>query len=324
MSMAFAMDSRSAAFPSQMSTGAKAAALVVSLALHASLLLFFVQPPVSGTPAAGLGGIEVGLGPAGGSPGGAVKAVEATETTKPVDDIAAASPVETAEPVTPVTDAVPPTPVQPTETVKAVEPMKAVEPVIAKPVEATTPREVVPPPPPKPVMAKPVPPKRQVAQTPAPRETPPAETQQAQPGPQASQAKPTEGAKTGESTVTGSAGQSGNSSAPTAGSANNTAGGGMPGSSKDYLAVIQAWLEQHKEYPRRAQLRRMEGTALIRFVMDRGGNLLSFRLERGSGYDLLDDEVKKMVQRASPFPPLPAEMQQAQLELLVPVSFFLR
>ena len=127
--------------------------------------------------------------------------------------------------------------------------------------------------------------------------------------------------------VAGSAGKSGSQDSQNAGATNSTsasAGGGMPGSSADYLALVQAWLERHKEYPRRAQLRRIEGTAVLRFVMDREGKVLSFRLERGSGHAVLDEAVREMVERASPFPPLPPEIHQANLELVVPVSFYLR
>lgn len=127
--------------------------------------------------------------------------------------------------------------------------------------------------------------------------------------------------------VAGSAGKSGAQDSQNAGTTNSTsasAGGGMPGSSADYLALVQAWLERHKEYPRRAQLRRIEGTAVLRFVMDREGKLVSYRLERGSGHSVLDEAVREMIERASPFPPLPPEIQQANLELVVPVSFYLR
>src|SRR3546814_21089932 len=40
-------------------------------------------------------------------------------------------------------------------------------------------------------------------------------------------------------------------------------GGGAPGAFVDYKAQLYAWLDKHKEYPRRARLRRQEGTALL-------------------------------------------------------------
>lgn len=88
--------------------------------------------------------------------------------------------------------------------------------------------------------------------------------------------------------------------------------------------ILLAHLEQHRRYPARARKRHQEGTATLRFVMDREGHVLSFRLERSSGYDLLDDEVLEMIRRAEPLPAIPAELGRDRLELVVPVRFVLK
>ena len=98
----------------------------------------------------------------------------------------------------------------------------------------------------------------------------------------------------------------------------------MPGASADYLALLRSWLERHKEYPRRAQLRRQEGTALLYFVMDRQGRVLSYRLQRSSGYPILDGEVEEMIRRAQPLPAVPSSFGGASLEFVIPVQFHLR
>ncbi len=124
--------------------------------------------------------------------------------------------------------------------------------------------------------------------------------------------------------VAGAGGKAGTEASPEAGSGDATSAGGIPGASADYMALLQAWLEKHKEYPRRAQLRRQEGTALLYFVMDREGRVITHRLEESSGHRLLDREVEEMIERAQPLPKMPDHMSQAQLELIVPVQFFLR
>lgn len=305
----------------RLSPRAKLAGLIASLAIHGSALAFFADfSEDKGTAQAGLGGVEVALAPIGGAPGSEARAVESTETVKPTETTETAKPVEAAEvpdvPVTPVEQAQPVDAVKPIEPVKPVEAVKPVETVKVReeptPVKAA---EVPPPPPPppvKPVVKKPEPPK---PVAPAPQQV-----ARAEPAPVQSEPAPAP-------SVAGSAGQSGTQASSNAGpatSASQSAGGGMPGSSADYLALVQAWLERHKEYPRRAQLRRIEGTAVLRFVMDREGKLVSYRLERGSGHSVLDEAVREMIERASPFPPLPPEIQQANLELVVPVSFYLR
>lgn len=99
---------------------------------------------------------------------------------------------------------------------------------------------------------------------------------------------------------------------------------GRPGADADYFAVILAWLEKHKEYPRQSQLRRQQGTAVLHFELDRHGRVLSYRIRTSSGFPELDREVEAMIKRAEPLPPMPADMVQARLELLVPVQFRLR
>ena len=99
---------------------------------------------------------------------------------------------------------------------------------------------------------------------------------------------------------------------------------GTPGAAKSYLSTVRAWLEAHKRYPRAARLRHHEGTVLLRFVLDRTGRVVSYQIERTSGFPLLDRAVEKLIQRASPFPAMPSDMEQQQLELIVPVAFSLR
>ena len=83
-------------------------------------------------------------------------------------------------------------------------------------------------------------------------------------------------------------------------------------------------LERHKRYPRAAQARRPEGVAQVRFTIDREGRVLSVRLDRSAGHEMLDEETLEMVRRASPLPTPPEEMKQDRIELVVPVQFFLK
>ena len=102
------------------------------------------------------------------------------------------------------------------------------------------------------------------------------------------------------------------------------AGSAKAGARKDYLASLQAWLERHKDYPRRARVRRDQGTALLRFVIDRSGRVLEYRIERSTGHALLDREVEAMIARADPLPPIPGTFGEDRLEISVPIAFVLR
>lgn len=97
-----------------------------------------------------------------------------------------------------------------------------------------------------------------------------------------------------------------------------------PDAETNYYAQLLAWLEKNKEYPRRAQLRRMEGVAHLRFVIDEHGRVMSHKIERSSGHGTLDDAVERMIARASPLPPIPPALGKSSLDVVVPVQFFLK
>lgn len=97
-----------------------------------------------------------------------------------------------------------------------------------------------------------------------------------------------------------------------------------PDAESNYYAQLLAWLEKNKEYPRRAQLRRMEGVAHLRFVIDERGRVMSHKIERSSGHDTLDDAVERMIAKASPLPPIPPALGKSRLDVVVPVQFFLK
>lgn len=100
--------------------------------------------------------------------------------------------------------------------------------------------------------------------------------------------------------------------------------GNLPDNTQDYAVTLLAWLEQHKEYPRRARMRRQQGRVLLYFVVNRQGQVLVHRIHEGSGYPALDEEVFDMIKRAQPLPALPSSIPNDTLELVVPVQFLLR
>jgi len=252
-------------------------ALAVALFLHvaAAALAFWspAEPPRGQARAAGTGGVEIALGPAGQAAGG----------------------LETVQAETPTEEA----PMPESEPEPAPEPAPEPE------------REPDPEPRPEPERG-PIPVEPPVA---APQAQSKADTQSKRdavkkPAPRAS--------------VAGAGGKTGSRQADNTGSGDNSAGGGLPGETRDYAATLLAWLERHKEYPRRARLRREEGTVMLYFLVDREGRVLEHRIEQGSGHPVLDAEVLAMIERAQPLPAMPAHMDKPTLELVVPVQFFLR
>jgi hypothetical protein len=62
----------------------------------------------------------------------------------------------------------------------------------------------------------------------------------------------------------------------------------------------------------------------FRWVRQAVHPVLHYELRQSSGHQYLDSEVIAMIERAQPLPPMPANMQEEQLKLVIPVEFFLR
>jgi protein TonB len=92
----------------------------------------------------------------------------------------------------------------------------------------------------------------------------------------------------------------------------------------DWRSRVVSQLQRAKRYPGGAASRREQGTVTLAFTLSRSGSVLARHIVRGSGHSELDQEVLAMVQRAAPFPPFPAGMNQPSVQLSVPVNFALR
>jgi len=63
------------------------------------------------------------------------------------------------------------------------------------------------------------------------------------------------------------------------------------------------------------------GTTLLRFELNRAGEVIASEISKSSGNTVLDREALELLHRASPFPPFPAEKPGARDSYLAPVAF---
>ncbi|RMH90733.1 energy transducer TonB [Lysobacter pythonis] len=92
----------------------------------------------------------------------------------------------------------------------------------------------------------------------------------------------------------------------------------------NWQGALLAHLERHRRYPREAERAGLQGTVYVRISVDRQGNLLGWRITRGSGHDLLDEAALATVQRANPVPPPPPDITPMPVEVMIPVDFSIR
>lgn len=87
---------------------------------------------------------------------------------------------------------------------------------------------------------------------------------------------------------------------------------------------VKVQLNRLKKYPPDAISRHRTGVALVAFVVDQRGDVISSRLVKSSGTMSMDAEALAVLQRASPLPEPPGEMLRAgQVPVTMPLEFTL-
>ncbi|HEX3410481.1 MAG TPA: TonB family protein, partial [Stellaceae bacterium] len=92
-----------------------------------------------------------------------------------------------------------------------------------------------------------------------------------------------------------------------------------PDAAASYQAMISAWLESHKRYPESARQRGEEGSAALRFRIDRSGRVLDYSY-RSTGYADLDAGLDEML-RGAQLPPFPPSMTASRIEVSLTMQF---
>ena len=90
--------------------------------------------------------------------------------------------------------------------------------------------------------------------------------------------------------------------------------------SNAYLARVAGHLKRFVRYPMEA--RGASGTVLVRFELNRGGEVIGSEVKKSSGSRVLDHAAIEILRRASPFPAFPAAKPEAQDSYLAPVEFY--
>jgi periplasmic protein TonB len=86
---------------------------------------------------------------------------------------------------------------------------------------------------------------------------------------------------------------------------------------------VLAKLANLKRYPAAARRAGLHDTVLVRFVVDRTGEVLSAGVAESRGFAQLDGEALALIRRASPLPPPPAEVSGEEIQLVAPIQFIL-
>ena len=87
-------------------------------------------------------------------------------------------------------------------------------------------------------------------------------------------------------------------------------------------ATMHRRITDLKRYPHAARVQRWEGKVVLRAVIEQDGHLADLRIQRSSGYDLLDQEAMDLVRRVCPLP-LERTLGRPRVVMYVPITYML-
>ncbi|HEY7549047.1 MAG TPA: energy transducer TonB [Hyphomicrobiaceae bacterium] len=80
-------------------------------------------------------------------------------------------------------------------------------------------------------------------------------------------------------------------------------------------------LNRFKRYPDAASRRGVKGVTVVRFRVDRSGQVIASQVVKSSGSEVLDEEALALLKRASPLPAPPAAVADEMLDNFLPIYF---
>lgn len=91
-----------------------------------------------------------------------------------------------------------------------------------------------------------------------------------------------------------------------------------------YARTLMLWIKRFQIYPRKAQIRGIEGNVILRIRVDRTGRLTNLGLVKKAHDDSLNDAAVLMANRADPYPEPPSALVGQEIEVLLPIEFTLQ
>ncbi len=91
-----------------------------------------------------------------------------------------------------------------------------------------------------------------------------------------------------------------------------------------YRDMVKQRIEEVRRYPSWAKKHRVEGDVCIKFAILSNGLSQDVEIIHSSGSKILDEEAVDTIKRASPFPPIPEEIDSSLVRMEVSIVFTLK
>ncbi|GAX62613.1 periplasmic protein [Candidatus Scalindua japonica] len=85
---------------------------------------------------------------------------------------------------------------------------------------------------------------------------------------------------------------------------------------KEHFDYINKIIRINISYPYKARKMSMEGDVILSFIVCLDGNVKGIKVNKSSGFSILDDNAEQAVRKASPFPPPPVEVR-----IVIPITY---
>lgn len=95
-------------------------------------------------------------------------------------------------------------------------------------------------------------------------------------------------------------------------------------SEQRYLTQLITWTQSYAKYPRTALRRGREGTVRLTVTINRFGEVKRIDYEEKSRHDQLNEAAEQAIKDASPYPSLPAGLEDREFQFTVPITFHLQ
>jgi len=95
----------------------------------------------------------------------------------------------------------------------------------------------------------------------------------------------------------------------------------LPKDLRNYINGVQNKISRYVQYPPQAKGTGWYGTVKLGLLVSGNGNLKDIEVIQSSGYNLLDEAAKLAVKKASPFPPIPKELNLNELRIEIPITY---
>lgn len=93
---------------------------------------------------------------------------------------------------------------------------------------------------------------------------------------------------------------------------------------ENYIAYLRQYIDEHKIYPKNAKRLKQTGIVTVKFRVMEDGTLKNVSVIDSSGFDLLDQAARELLENISHVRAIPKEMGNDSIDVTLPIEYTMR